>query len=365
MMVDLDRLALAGYDVALGTSTWSAFLDVAQRQFEGRGATLLEQTADGRAAAIHAASGLEASTLQEYETYYRGRNVFLLHREHLWTPGFVRTEETGLTATTLMRTEYYNDFMRPHDLRRAMSTTALRSTGSAVHLTIFRGHRAPEWETETMQCLERLSPHLRRAAQLFHQVGELTDRVVGLEAVVERVMRGAALLDGTCRPRYVNQPLRAMTSPLDGLLLAADRLMPELTSESRRFRTLVADAAGGGSGGTMRVSRRTSKPGFAILVAPFRPSSGFGRSFAPLVLVTVGDPSLAPAPGWSADLRYLFGLTPAEARLASSLASGRSLQESAAWLGISVLTARTHLKRVLQKTGTHRQSELVLLLRSA
>ncbi|CLQ37728.1 LuxR family transcriptional regulator [Mycobacterium tuberculosis] len=34
----------------------------------------------------------------------------------------------------------------------------------------------------------------------------------------------------------------------------------------------------------------------------------------------------------------------------------------AANLGISIQTARSHLKRIMQKTGTTRQAELVLLL---
>ena len=47
---------------------------------------------------------------------------------------------------------------------------------------------------------------------------------------------------------------------------------------------------------------------------------------------------------------------------ASALADGLSLNEIAAAHGCSVQTARTHMKRILQKTGTNRQAELVRLL---
>jgi DNA-binding CsgD family transcriptional regulator len=59
-------------------------------------------------------------------------------------------------------------------------------------------------------------------------------------------------------------------------------------------------------------------------------------------------------------LEKRFDLTPAQARLVSHLVAGASLDSSAKALGIKYETARTCLKSVFQKTGTHRQTELVL-----
>lgn len=58
-------------------------------------------------------------------------------------------------------------------------------------------------------------------------------------------------------------------------------------------------------------------------------------------------------------LREQFGLTRSEARLVQSLTGGSSLEEGARSLGISVNTARTHLKHIFHKTGAKRQSELI------
>lgn len=55
-----------------------------------------------------------------------------------------------------------------------------------------------------------------------------------------------------------------------------------------------------------------------------------------------------------------FDLTPAQARLVSHLVAGVSLRSSAKALGIKYETVRTCLKSVFEKTGTHRQAELVL-----
>lgn len=44
------------------------------------------------------------------------------------------------------------------------------------------------------------------------------------------------------------------------------------------------------------------------------------------------------------------------------MATGHSLEEAAAELGVALNTARKHLKVVFGKTETHRQDELVALL---
>jgi DNA-binding CsgD family transcriptional regulator len=59
-------------------------------------------------------------------------------------------------------------------------------------------------------------------------------------------------------------------------------------------------------------------------------------------------------------LQNRFGLTRAEARLVVHLVTGRSLKSSAKALGVGYETVRRQVKSVFQKTGTHRQSELVL-----
>jgi DNA-binding CsgD family transcriptional regulator len=61
-------------------------------------------------------------------------------------------------------------------------------------------------------------------------------------------------------------------------------------------------------------------------------------------------------------LKNRFDLTPAEARLVVRLITGESLRPCAKALGIKYETIRTYLKSVFQKTKTHRQAELVLVV---
>ena len=61
-------------------------------------------------------------------------------------------------------------------------------------------------------------------------------------------------------------------------------------------------------------------------------------------------------------LRSHFGLTPSEARLALHLVAGETLRSAAAKFSISYETARTHLKNIFNKTGTCRQTQLVIVI---
>ena len=63
-------------------------------------------------------------------------------------------------------------------------------------------------------------------------------------------------------------------------------------------------------------------------------------------------------------MKLVFGLTASEARVAARLVGGATLRHAAADLGISVNTARVHLRIIFQKTGASRQSELVALMAS-
>ena len=60
-------------------------------------------------------------------------------------------------------------------------------------------------------------------------------------------------------------------------------------------------------------------------------------------------------------LRSAFGLSAAEARLLSLLATGATLRQAAEIIGVSYSTVMSQIKSCFQKTGTHRQAELIAL----
>lgn len=118
----------------------------------------------------------------------------------------------------------------------------------------------------------------------------------------------------------------------------------------------LEDAERRGEVGPARVVR---KPGGRPLLA-CKWSFPLSEGEAGPVLILI-DPDQSPEPGVGL-LKNLFGLSGAEARLASRLTSGRSLEDLARELNITLGTTRAHLRSIFVKTRTNRQSELVALL---
>jgi DNA-binding CsgD family transcriptional regulator len=78
----------------------------------------------------------------------------------------------------------------------------------------------------------------------------------------------------------------------------------------------------------------------------------------PAAAVFVVDPSA----DFGAQIRRFgarFGLTPAETRVLGEIIGGNGLPAAAARLKISGATARTHAYRILEKTATNLQTELI------
>ena len=106
--------------------------------------------------------------------------------------------------------------------------------------------------------------------------------------------------------------------------------------------------------------RRQIRPPILIRTLPIEAAarSPFLGARALLMLLDLSERT-APHSGL---LARVFGLTAAEAKLASLIGAGESIECAAERLKISSLTARTQLKAVFSKTSTHRQGELVALL---
>ncbi len=148
----------------------------------------------------------------------------------------------------------------------------------------------------------------------------------------------------------------------DGLTLSARRLAATDRESDIRLQSSIEVAltsAEGSEGPSVSVQRRSRLP-LVILMLHLEERTQFAMTSAGLVLV-VCDPELkrVPPPDMLTDM---FGLTPAEASVATGIAAGKHLTEIAADRDAKVETVRVHSKAVFRKTRTRGQVELALLL---
>ncbi|HTM47202.1 MAG TPA: hypothetical protein VL285_00880 [Bryobacteraceae bacterium] len=168
---------------------------------------------------------------------------------------------------------------------------------------------------------------------------------------------GVILVSGKRRVISLNRRAREITAKADSLTIRNNELSVALNGQTQKLGRLVAHAIRGETGGpnAMALVRNDSRWPLWLLVVPVE-----SRCAA----VLVSDPAWKCFPD-SRVLANLFGLTPAECRLAALLMQGASLLEAGMALQITPYTARAQLKVIFEKTGVNRQSQLMYLLLSS
>jgi DNA-binding CsgD family transcriptional regulator len=174
---------------------------------------------------------------------------------------------------------------------------------------------------------------------------------------------GLVLVDAAGNVIHANKRARALLEAQDGLRSEVGRLVLTDHGAEKRFEEALAGIREGGAGLAVPwlVPRPSSLRPFQVLVSP---SHNRVDPHATAALVWIHDPEETPVPSMAA-LEQLFGLSPAESRMAASLASGSTVSEYAAEAGVTKETARFRLKQVLAKTGAHRQADLVRMILSS
>lgn len=219
--------------------------------------------------------------------------------------------------------------------------------------------------------LDRLAPALARAIRLFERIVGLERRQIVTNAALETAGIGVILVNAEGEALLTNAIADAMLAAGDGLRLAHNRLRALTPADTATLLDHVrAKAAEQQAEPDWQVYAPLALPRAEHplpLTVIVRPGPAFAPLRNPLVrtaMLVLRDPARRPViPG--AALARLFGLTPAEALLASELARGASLDEAADQLGIRRNTARTQLQAVFAKTGVNRQGDLVRVLLSS
>lgn len=171
---------------------------------------------------------------------------------------------------------------------------------------------------------------------------------------------GIVVLDRSGRIGFTTEAAAAMLRLGDGLTVRGARLVgrlggPRLEDAVQATLAEPPDAPSGPLR-TVVLRRREGLPLIATMTPLVTAATG------PLgALVLLQDPEATPRPA-AAMLRQAFGLTAAETAVAQALVQGTAPRQIAEQRQVSLNTVRTLVARVLGKTGTRRQADLVRLL---
>lgn len=160
-----------------------------------------------------------------------------------------------------------------------------------------------------------------------------------------------------------NSKFRALIERQDGLFTIGGKISAEPLNALEKLTAAISSlAAKPASDILLKIPRTTSIHPYLICVSSeLPPRWSLGRPYINAVLVTIVEPDAPPIVGAS-DIAMLYGLTMAEARVATSIGCGETISEIASSGSTSINTIRNQLSSVFSKTGFSRQSDLVRMV---
>lgn len=311
--------------------------------------------------------GVDEASQREYLDVWLGRNVFHWHTR-VWRQGEVETDQDLMPKHELMRSDYYNGFMKPHDMHAMLRVATRVDEDSLQILGLARPQSAGEYERSDVERLQPLVRHIQRAATISRHLTETREALSGISAALEQSSTGIVLLSRNGSAIFVNRAAQSIIATATGLRLRDGRLTASVRGEDAALQKLIAGAVGGlqglenGRGGAIQIAAGPRKQTYTVVVGPLDGrAANSDHGPAAFVQITSRD-SATSRPAWM--LRSLYDLSAAEAALAERLMKGDTPEQAATALNIKLSTARWHLGAIFRKTDTRRQAELVRLLLS-
>ncbi len=270
--------------------------------------------------------------------------------------GFL-TELDLFTLDELDQELLYRDYWRPRGIGWAVGTAILIPTSEYVTFVLTRRTERGPVERSVVQKLDELRSHLARSALLSARlqlerarIASETLAALGLPALVlneqGKVLAANSLIEAL--GGYIQWRAYDRVSLKDK---AADKLLRD---------AIAAIDVAVGAVRSFPVRDTGAEAMMVAHIVPIRLSARdiFVRCAAAFVLTPVTMPQAPPVEL----VQSLFDLTPAEARVARSLAAGKTVTDIATGGGVARNTILKQLSRVMDKTGCHRQAEVVALL---
>src|ERR1051325_7564377 len=268
----------------------------------------------------------DPSWTQKYVEHYAAINPVIRSRRCAISERSVLTSQMMIDDDELRRHEYYADWLQPQDLFHAVNVCLFRQENIVANLVAFRPERDEPFATEDVVMLHRIEPHVRRALRLYERIDRVEQEFDDLRSLLDRLNVAAIVTDPASRVLYANRAADDLLLRRDGIASSPHGLELSTIGATAELRKIVARCcteSEANESELLLAPRVTDRAPLQLFVFPLRrPRQLLGRASA---LVIVADPE---APADVDAMRDLFGLTPAEARLAAKLRDGLSLHDA-------------------------------------
>ena len=364
------------YQAAVDERQWERIIGEIERRFPFTFASLAFYDGQIDKGGIHTFADCDAGFLDQYNLHYATVNPWV--KINMTTPvGPVLCSRDFLATKELRKTEFFNDWLRFNkNVDEGLGCTLYREDD---RLALFGVHynsskTADEDRAALMHFLEQSAPHLQRAMSLRRQLEGKTLYANKLEATLDRLDVGVALVAANGKLEFANtEAERIFATAGAGISILRGKLYIRNTATQDEVYS------------ALRVATQNETAPSETRNSVFNLPDGRGRSFIVSIFPMVADlpnDRTFDSYGVLAErhalvfvsdtgkqlknidelVRLAFGLSPAEARLAIAIANGETVKGYSEKLEVSQNTVRNQRQSILDKMQLNRQSELSAMI---
>ncbi|MDP4029290.1 MAG: helix-turn-helix transcriptional regulator [Gallionella sp.] len=307
-------------------------------------------------------------TYEDFRPYVERYHAFdvWMQRGHelgLFVPGNVVSSDDLLPREEFLASVFYREFLAHadiHDLCCGILHDGSEPDIPIVHISIYRSHAMPVFGSDEKALLAALIPHLREATRIGFRNGAL-ERQAGMMRCAVDTLSPLLLLDKQGKVVFANEQAQDFLEFNDTLKVIDGRLVVA-SGEQARLDALLGDRR---TEETLLGITRPSDKGNLWLIRVPMPLEGNAPPDArrPAIALMIHDATAID----QIDLEgfaKVHDLSRAEARIMSLLLEHTSLPPIAQALNVTLHTVRSQLRAIREKTGAHRQAELIRMLMS-
>lgn len=343
------------YAALLGETTWETFLAKLVADIPGQKASLFFYDEAANSGALAVNTGLEPSQIKSFRTYYSGINPLM--RNATKRPVHKGTVAQEMSPPEILhKSEFYNDYLLPMQIRSAAGVTIMQEPRRHFFLTAFIEQFDFDRNKVFADRLGAVSPHLRRAFDLYRRNSRPTTLQSAVTPILEAYGVAAIVLGEGAVPKHISDSAKSIME--DGRLMRASgsRLMLQHADGDALMRSMATRFYRGRKSASFLCDRHR------ITLVSIETDAATLYFEGPSVLVLI-EPLLRNATEASLEaLRLAFGISRGEARVMTGLVDGLTVNEIAALHGVSSETVKTQTKSVYAKCGVTGKADLMRML---
>jgi DNA-binding CsgD family transcriptional regulator/PAS domain-containing protein len=354
------------YDAAAQPEMWKVFLQKASEVLRADKAAILVLTPGHQRTDIHADIGFSKEMRRDMEEL-SACNPWLAemekHRSVGWYAGCAEDE---LSMESFRKSKFYLEVYRKHNVEWNAAAMIFMPGGMTPGLTMSRSRTEQPFSTRDRDLLKQLVPHLRRAFKLHGTMTALRQGNAAGQRALDLIGAACISLDAHGRVLSMNRRAAALIADATALRIKSHRLLAGVAVEQNLLDACVQPACACGAGNSIDPGAGAvvlhSDRGTPLYLSalPYHSSRAFleNNPAALLFLTTSEEQGRGEHRIWQS----MFGLSPAECRVAEMMKRGMDVVEISEMIKIKADTVRYYQKCVYRKTAVRGQGQLIRLL---